>query len=87
MAADPSLLLNAEVKRIGPRVGIVPETLRGGCKQARIDAGEAAGTTTTNAKRVKELVAEVRELKRERDPAGGRFCGGDRCPAPVWSRR
>ena len=64
MAEDPSLSLNAAVKRIGPRVGIVPDTLRGWCKQARIDAGEAAGTTTTYATRIKDLEAEVRELRR-----------------------
>ncbi len=64
MTEDPSLSLNAAVKRIGPRVGIVPDTLRGWCKQARIDAGQEAGTTTTDAKKIKDLEAEVRELKR-----------------------
>ncbi|GEL21043.1 transposase [Pseudonocardia asaccharolytica] len=64
MTEDPSLSLNAAVKRIGPRVGIVPDTLRGWCKQARIDAGQAPGTTTDDAKRIKELESEVRELKR-----------------------
>jgi transposase-like protein len=33
-------------------------------KQARIDAGLTAGTTTTDAKRIKDLEREVRELKR-----------------------
>lgn len=29
---EPGLSLNAAVKRIGPRVGINADTLRGGCK-------------------------------------------------------
>ena len=60
----PSLSLNAAVKRVGPRVGIVPDTLRGWIKQARIDSGQAPGMTTNDAKTIKELRAEVRELKR-----------------------
>ena len=36
---EPDLSLNAAVKRIGPRVGINSDTLRGWCKQADIDAG------------------------------------------------
>ena len=61
---DPELSLNAAVNRIGQRVGVVPDTLRGWCKQAAIDAGERPGTTTSDAHRIKSLEAEVRELKR-----------------------
>lgn len=61
---DPDLSLHAAVTRIGQRTGVNPDTLRGWCKQAAIDAGERPGTTTTDAKRIKELEAEVRELKR-----------------------
>ena len=61
---DPGLSLNAAVKRIGPRVGVQPDTLRGWCKQADIDAGRAPGTTSVDAARLKELEREVRELKR-----------------------
>ena len=64
MREDPSLSLNAAVKRIGPRVGIVPDTLRGWAKQHRIDAGQAPGTTSSDAARIKELERENRELKR-----------------------
>lgn len=64
MAEDPKLTLNAAVKRIGPRVGIVPDTLRSWCRQAQIDAGQAPGTTTVDAKRIRDLESEVRELKR-----------------------
>ena len=41
-----------------------PDTLRGWVKQAQIDAGERPGTTTNDASRIKQLEAEVRELKR-----------------------
>jgi transposase len=61
---DPELSLNQAVVRIGQRVGIVPDTLRGWVKQAAIDAGERPGTTTDDAKRIKDLEAENRELKR-----------------------
>lgn len=61
---DPELSLNAAVVRIGQRVGVNPDTLRGWCKQAEVDAGQRPGTTTTDATRIKALEAEVRELKR-----------------------
>jgi len=61
---EPELSLNAAVKRIGPRVGVQPDTLRGWCKRADIDAGRAPGTTTADADRLKVLEQEVRELKR-----------------------
>ena len=61
---EPGLSLNAAVKRIGPRVGINPDTLRGWCKRADVDAGRAPGTTTSDAARLKELERENRELKR-----------------------
>ena len=61
---EPGLSLNAAVKRIGPRVGINPDTLRGWCKQADIDAGRTPGTTSSDAARLKELERENRELKR-----------------------
>jgi transposase len=58
------LSLNAAVRRIGPRVGINPDTLRGWCKQADIDAGRAPGTSTAESALVRELEREVKELKR-----------------------
>jgi len=51
MVAEPDLSLNAAVIRIGPKVGIVPDTLRGWCKQQRVDTGLTPGTTTTDATR------------------------------------
>ena len=64
MAEDPSLSMNQAVRRVAERVGVVSDTLRGWCKQAAIDAGELPGTTTNDAKRIKDLEHEVRELKR-----------------------
>ncbi len=43
---EPGLSVNAACKRIGPQLGILPDTLRGWCKQADIDDGLRPGTTT-----------------------------------------
>jgi transposase len=64
---DPELSLNAAVVRIGSRVGVNADTLRGWCKQADIDAGKRPGTTSDEAQRIKQLEAEVRELKRSNE--------------------
>lgn len=63
-AQDAELSLNQAVIRIGQRVGVNADTLRGWCKQAAIDAGERPGTVTSDASRIKQLEAENRELKR-----------------------
>jgi transposase len=61
---DPALSVNAAVVRIGTRVGVNADTLRGWVKQADIDAGRRPGTTSDDAKRIKDLEHEVKELKR-----------------------
>jgi transposase-like protein len=61
---EPELSLNAAVLRIGPRVGVNKDTLRGWVKQADIDAGRRSGTTTSDAAELKELRQQVKELKR-----------------------
>lgn len=61
---DRELSLNAAVVRIGPRVGVRPDTLRGWCKQADIDSGRRPGTTTSEGQRIRELEREIRELGR-----------------------
>jgi len=61
---DPELSMHQAVQRIGSRVGVNTDTLRGWCKQADIDSGKRSGTTTGDAQRIKQLEAEVRELKR-----------------------
>jgi len=55
------------VLRIGPRVGVNPDTLRGWCKQAAIDAGERPGVSTADAAEIKALRSEVKELKRAKE--------------------
>lgn len=52
------------VHRIGSRVGVHPDTLRGWCAQAAIDAGENPGRTTSEAVELRALRQEVKELKR-----------------------
>lgn len=61
---DPELSVNQAANRIGQRVGVNPDTLRGWVKQIQIDAGERPGVTSDDASRIKQLEAEVRELKR-----------------------
>ena len=56
--------MTAAVKRVGPRVGVNADTLRGWIRRSDIDAGRAPGVTTADAATVKALQAEVRELKR-----------------------
>ncbi|MGV2531560.1 UNVERIFIED_CONTAM: transposase [Acinetobacter lwoffii] len=64
---DPELSLNGAMVRIGSRVGVNADTLRGWCKQADIDAGRRPGTTTDEAQKIKQLEAEVRELRRSNE--------------------
>lgn len=61
---EPDLSLNAAVGRIGPRVGINKDTLRGWCKQAEIDSGRRPGVSSNEAATIRQLQQEVRELKR-----------------------
>jgi transposase len=61
---EPDLSLNAAVQRIAPRVGVVPDTLRGWFKQRAIDDGRAPGLSTQDKARIRELERENRELKR-----------------------
>jgi transposase-like protein len=61
---EPGLSLQAAAKRIGPRVGINADTLRGWCKQAEIDAGGRPGVTTDDKAKIRDLERENHELKR-----------------------
>lgn len=50
--------------RIGQGAGVDPDILRGWAKQAAIGSGKRPGPTSSEAKQIKDLEAEVRELKR-----------------------
>src|SRR3984957_4741636 len=56
-----------ELARVARQLGVHPEVLRGGGKQAEIDGGSQPGTTTDDKKRIAELEREVRELRRAND--------------------
>jgi len=61
---DPGLSVNAACKRIGPQLGILPDTLRGWCRQADIDDGMTPGVTTAESEELKRLRQENAELRR-----------------------
>jgi transposase len=55
---------HGELARVGRHLGVHPEALRSWVKQAEIDGGERAGTTTGDKQRIAELEKENRELRR-----------------------
>ena len=61
---EPGLSVNEACKRIGAQLGIVPDTLRGWCKQADVDDGLRPGTTTGEHEELKRLRRENAELRR-----------------------
>lgn len=61
-ADHPSLW--AAVESIAPKIGCVPSTLLDWVKQSEVDGGLRAGTTTSEAQRIKDLEREVKELRR-----------------------
>ncbi|RUQ02748.1 hypothetical protein D8M34_17765 [Microbacterium sp. HSID17254] len=61
---DPGLSVNAACKRIGPQLGILPDALRGWCRQADIDDGVTPGVTTVESDELKRLRQENAELRR-----------------------
>lgn len=52
------------VKRIADQLGVHPEALRNWVRQAEVDGGVRAGTTTEDADRIAQLERENRELRR-----------------------
>ena len=54
----------AAVQRIADQLGYGVESVRQWVKQADIDAGDKAGLTTEDRHRMREMEAEIRELKR-----------------------
>src|SRR3954451_7820985 len=79
---EPGLSVNAACKRIGPQLGIVPDTLRSWCKQADIDDGLAPGTTTTESEELRRLRRENAELRRANEilKTASVFCAGGELP-------
>jgi transposase-like protein len=53
-----------DIESIAPKIGCVPQTLSEWVKRAEVDAGVREGVTTSEARRVKELEREVRELRK-----------------------
>ena len=58
------LSVTGACRRVGEQLGINRDTLRGWVKQAQIDAGTKPGLSTDQHRRLKELEAENRELRR-----------------------
>jgi transposase-like protein len=52
------------VARVAGQLGYGVESVRKWVQQADVDAGEAAGVTTADAQRMRELEQENRELRR-----------------------
>ncbi len=66
LVADPEveLSITAACTRVGEQLGINRDTLRGWVKQAQIDTGSRPGVSTDQLRRLKQLEAENRELRR-----------------------
>ena len=64
LADTPGLSVTRGCRLVGEQLGINPDTLRNWVKQARIDTGEAPGTTSEDARRIAALEKENRELRR-----------------------
>jgi len=52
------------IQRVAEQLGYGVESVRGWVRQADVDDGVAAGTTTDDAERIKALEQEVKELRR-----------------------
>jgi transposase len=52
------------IESIAPKIGCVPQTLLEWVKQSEVDAGGRPGVRTPEAKRIKDLEREVKELRR-----------------------
>ena len=54
----------AAVESMAPKIGCVPQTLLGWVQRHEVDTGVRDGVTTAEARRVKELERENKELRR-----------------------
>ena len=64
LADTPGLSVTRACQVVGEQLGVSADTLRNWVKQARIDTGEAPGTTSEDARRIAALEKENRELRR-----------------------
>jgi transposase len=55
------------IVRVARQLGMSQETLRNWVRQAEVDGGVRAGTTTSDADRIKDLERENRELRRSNE--------------------
>ena len=53
----------AAAQALGPKLGVGPETLRKWILQAQVDAGNRSGPTSEELEEIKQLKAEVRDLR------------------------
>ncbi len=61
---DDAMTVTGACRRVGEQLGINTDTLRNWVKEARVDAGEQPGLTSTERARIAALEREVRELRR-----------------------
>ena len=54
----------AAIESIAQKIGCVPQTLLEWVKQSEVDTGARSGVSTVEAKRIKDLEREVKELRR-----------------------
>jgi transposase len=54
----------AAITAVAGRLGMTPETLRTWIRQAEVDEGKAAGTSTAESAQVRELKRKNRELEQ-----------------------
>jgi len=66
LLADPEIEVSVTgaCSKVGQQLGINRDTLRGWVKQAQVDAGTRPGLSTDERRRLRELEAENRELRR-----------------------
>lgn len=62
-ARQDSATSRGAIKRIADQLRVHPEALRAWVRQAEIDGGVRAGTSTDDATRIAELEREKRELR------------------------
>jgi transposase-like protein len=64
---------------VAKQLGYGVESVRAWVNQADIDRGGVEGTSTEDARRIKELEQEVRELRRANETAGSGGGRNDLC--------